>query len=201
MNVSHSHSCLSVVSTDEDRGLGNMSGSYLSCRSPPLSCPLHSQAELNLKRFAARMKENGDWQRREWMLIYFLFFLEGHFVGCSLRHSLQQVCSGIHCNVGASGWLSHNRAEMGWDTCLNYDKRQKEKNISSISLNGSKHAQLKRKMPSSTALFTNQISISKKTTCRKASMSCCSVRTLSHVNQSEHRLGKHFPWCYDGSAR
>lgn len=73
MNVSHSHASLSVVSTDDNTGLGNVSASYL-CASSRLSPALRSQAEMKSKRFVATIKGEGDWQRWE--------IVETHFAVC-----------------------------------------------------------------------------------------------------------------------
>lgn len=67
MNVSHSHASLSVVSTDENTGLGNVSASYL-CASSSLSPALFAH------RQKWSQKGEGDWQRWE--------IVETHFAVC-----------------------------------------------------------------------------------------------------------------------
>lgn len=173
MNVSHSHSRLSVMSTDEDRGLGNMSGSYLCCRSPSLSCPLHSQAELKFKK-GLWIKEKSDWQRWKRMQIY--FFEVKLFLGFSLKHSYGFYNRYLQRRTVMWGHLDglptvHSSSQRPRSSCFKYEEKVSLKKsfrpqVETVILKWGQSVHKQERC--STTNFTSWISIAKKTTCGKS---------------------------------
>ena len=120
---------LSPISREHRRGQGP--GKHVRELSlPPLPfslLPSSLTGRIKLEKVCG--KDKREWWLTEkgmnanLFLFYFIlfFFLEGHFVGCSLQHSFT---TGVFRDTPqrGDGRAATGLIEVCWDTCLNYDK-------------------------------------------------------------------------------